>query len=113
MMKANAQNTLSPNGVCTFEVTDKQADEYFHKWIKGRKFTPRTAKLSAKPDSFQGIFCKIQDRLFGTDKDGNTSTYRTCFVNSCNNCSHVIFNRHCMYILFLYDKIEANSVPKV
>ncbi|UZM97883.1 hypothetical protein OL548_23515 [Lysinibacillus sp. MHQ-1] len=38
------KNTLAPNGVCAFEVTDKQAGEHFQKWIKGRWFTPKAAK---------------------------------------------------------------------
>lgn len=48
VMEASAENTLAPNGVCAFEVTDKQAGEHFQKWIKGRWFTPKAAKNSAR-----------------------------------------------------------------
>ena len=54
VMEASAENTLAPNGVCAFEVTDKQAGEHFQKWIKGRWFTPKAAKINAKPDAFKG-----------------------------------------------------------
>lgn len=56
VMEAETQDTLAPNGVCTFEVTDRQAGENFQRWIKGRIFTPRAAKESAKPDSFTGVY---------------------------------------------------------
>lgn len=56
VMEASTVETLAPNGVCTFQVTDKEAGVNFHKWIKGRIFTPRAAKLSAKPDAFQGVY---------------------------------------------------------
>lgn len=96
VMEASAVNTLAPNGVCTFEVTDKQAGENFHKWIRGKWFTPKAAKISAKPDSFQGVYLpywtfdtKTSSRYsakYGrhrtvTDRDGKTRTetdwYRT------------------------------------
>lgn len=56
VMEASDTNSLAPNGVCVFEVTDKQAGENFHKWIKGKWFMPSEAKRSAKPDSFNGIY---------------------------------------------------------
>lgn len=56
VMEASTEETLAPNGVCTFEVTDKEAGESFHKWIRSRIFTPRQAKLSAKPDAFTGVY---------------------------------------------------------
>lgn len=56
VMEASTIDTLAPNGVCTFDVTAKQAGENFHQWIKGKIFTPRAAKISAKPDSFQGVY---------------------------------------------------------
>lgn len=97
VMEASSVNTLAPNGVCTFEVTDKQAGEHFHKWIKGRWFTPRAAKKSAKPDAFQGVYLpywtfdtKTSSRYsakYGidyteTDKDGNTTTHTTWYSTS-------------------------------
>ncbi|MEB2281941.1 hypothetical protein LAV73_18395 [Lysinibacillus xylanilyticus] len=89
VMEASAENTLAPNGVCAFEITDKQAGENFQSWIKGKWFTPRAAKESAKPDSFKGVYLpywtfdtKTSSRYsarYGrhrtvTDKDGNTRT---------------------------------------
>ncbi len=89
VMEASAENTLAPNGVCAFEITDKQAGENFQSWIKGKWFTPRAAKESAKPDSFKGVYLpywtfdtKTSSRYsarYGrhrtvTDKEGNTRT---------------------------------------
>ncbi|MFJ8513371.1 hypothetical protein [Lysinibacillus xylanilyticus] len=89
VMEASAENTLAPNGVCAFEITDKQAGENFQSWIKGKWFTPRAAKDSAKPDSFKGVYLpywtfdtKTSSRYsarYGrhrtvTDKEGNTRT---------------------------------------
>lgn len=56
VMEASTQETLAPNGVCTFDITDKQAGQNFHNWIKGRIFTPSAAKKSAKPDAFTGVY---------------------------------------------------------
>lgn len=56
VMEASTVDTLAPNGVCTFQITDKQAGHNFHDWIKGRIFTPRAAKKGAMPDSFQGVY---------------------------------------------------------
>ncbi|MGG0658492.1 hypothetical protein [Rummeliibacillus pycnus] len=56
IMEADTVDTLAPNGVCKFEVTDKEAGFNFQRWIKGRWFTPREAKLSAKPDAFKGVY---------------------------------------------------------
>lgn len=89
VMEASAKNTLAPNGVCAFEITDKQAGENFQSWIKGKWFTPKAAKESAKPDSFKGVYLpywtfdtKTSSRYsarYGrhrtvTDKEGNTRT---------------------------------------
>ncbi|MGE8034088.1 hypothetical protein [Lysinibacillus sp. NPDC093692] len=89
VMEASAKNTLAPNGVCAFEITDKQAGENFQSWIKGKWFTPKAAKESAKPDSFNGVYLpywtfdtKTSSRYsarYGrhrtvTDKEGNTRT---------------------------------------
>lgn len=56
VMEASTTETLAPNGVCTFQLTDKQAGVNFHKWIKGKIFTPSAAKKSAKPDAFTGVY---------------------------------------------------------
>lgn len=97
VMEASAKNTLAPNGVCAFELTDKQAGENFQSWIKGKWFTPRAAKESAKPDSFKGVYLpywtfdtKTSSRYsasYGrhrtvTDKDGNTRTETDWYTTS-------------------------------
>lgn len=56
LMEASAEGALSPNGVCSFEVTDQQAGEKFRKWIASRWFTPRAAKRSARPEAFSGVY---------------------------------------------------------
>lgn len=56
VMEATTVDTLAPNGVCTFQITDKEAGIYFHAWLKKRIFTPRAAKISAKPDAFKGVY---------------------------------------------------------
>lgn len=56
VMESSAKNTLAPNGVCTFEVTHRQAGENFQKWVGGKWFMPKEAKLSAKPDAFRGVY---------------------------------------------------------
>jgi len=60
-------DSLAPNGVCPFAVTDKEAGSNFQKWIKGRLFCPKAAKDSAKPDSFKGIY--LPHWTFDTDAD--------------------------------------------
>lgn len=89
VMETADVNALAPNGVCTFEITDKQAGENFQKWIKSGWFTPSEAKRSAKADSFQGVYIpywtfdtKTSSRYsarYGIDrtvkdKDGNERT---------------------------------------
>lgn len=56
VMDANDQNTMAPGGVVPFRISDKQASELFHKWIKRRWFCPKLAKNSAKPKRFNGIY---------------------------------------------------------
>ena len=56
VMEAHAKDTIAPGGVIPFKVNDKQAAEYFQKWIKKQFFCPKLAKESARPDSFQGIY---------------------------------------------------------
>lgn len=56
VMEASTVNTLAPNGVCAFQITDKEAGVNFHKWLKRRIFTPRAAKISAKPNAFKGVY---------------------------------------------------------
>ncbi|MDO4564230.1 MAG: hypothetical protein Q4C04_01290 [Clostridia bacterium] len=54
--EAKGVNTLAPNGVCPFLISDKQAGANFGKWIKRQLFCPSKAKKSARPDSFKGVY---------------------------------------------------------
>ena len=56
VMEASDVKTLAPNGVVLFKVTAKQAGDRFTSWLKGKWFAPKAAKLSAKAESFKGIY---------------------------------------------------------
>lgn len=56
VMEASDVKTLAPNGVVPFAITDKVASQKFLAWITKKWFAPRAAKMSAKPDSFKGIY---------------------------------------------------------
>jgi predicted RNA-binding Zn-ribbon protein involved in translation (DUF1610 family) len=56
VMEASAVNSLAPNGVCSFEITDTQAAEKFQVWLKRKWFVPKAAKLSARTDAFKGVY---------------------------------------------------------
>lgn len=56
VMEEADNDTLAPNGVCTFEVTAEQAGNSFKNWIKGKLFTPKKAKQSANPEAFTGVY---------------------------------------------------------
>ncbi|MDE6625009.1 MAG: hypothetical protein K2K56_01420 [Lachnospiraceae bacterium] len=56
VMDANEQDTIAPGGVVPFSISDKQASDLFHKWIKKKWFCPKLAKDSAKPKRFKGIY---------------------------------------------------------
>lgn len=56
VMDANEQDTIAPGGVVPFFISNKDASELFHKWIKRRWFCPKLAKDSAKPKNFKGIY---------------------------------------------------------
>ena len=56
VMDQNDVDTIAPGGVVPFSISDKQASELFHKWIKKKFFCPKLAKNSAKPDRFKGIY---------------------------------------------------------
>ncbi len=45
VMEASADNTLAPNGVCTFEVTDKQAGFIFKNGLKEDGLHQKLRKL--------------------------------------------------------------------
>lgn len=56
VMPAATEKTIAPGGVCPFTVTKETAGQKFTKWLKGKWFTPRKAKLSANPQAFKGIY---------------------------------------------------------
>ncbi len=56
VMEAQEKDTIAPGGVVPFQISDDQAAEYFHTWIKRKWFCPKLAKESAKPKSFKGIY---------------------------------------------------------
>lgn len=56
VMEAKEQDTIAPGGVVPFRVSDKEAAELFHKWIRRKWFCPKLAKNSAKPKRFKGIY---------------------------------------------------------
>ena len=56
VMEANDVKTIAPGGVVLFKVTSKQAGERFTQWIKHKWFAPKAAKISAKAESFKGIY---------------------------------------------------------
>lgn len=56
VMEANTQNTIAPGGVVPFQISDKDASECFHKWIKKKWFCPKMAKESAKAKAFNGVY---------------------------------------------------------
>ncbi|MBR1866935.1 MAG: hypothetical protein IJ801_10615 [Lachnospiraceae bacterium] len=89
VMEANDKDTIAPGGVVPFQISDKQASELFHRWIKKKWFCPKLAKDSAKPKRFKGIYLPYwtfdantyttYDGEYGIDhtrrdKDGNTHT---------------------------------------
>lgn len=89
VMPASNENTIAPGAVCPFAITKDQAGERFTKWLKGKLFTPRKAKRSARPESFTGVYLPYwtydaqttsnftaragYDRIV-KDKDGNRKT---------------------------------------
>lgn len=56
VMPAATNRTIAPGGVCPFTVTKETAGESFTKWLKKKWFTPKKAKQSANPESFQGVY---------------------------------------------------------
>ena len=70
VMEQNDQDTIAPGGVVPFRISDDQASQLFHKWIKRKWFCPKLAKESAKPKRFKGIYLPYW--TFDTD---TVSTY--------------------------------------
>ena len=56
VMEAQEEDTIAPGGVVPFQISDDQAAQFFHQWIKRKWFCPKLAKESAKPKSFKGIY---------------------------------------------------------
>lgn len=90
VMDANTESTIAPGGVVPFAISDKDAAERFHKWIRKKWFCPKLAKESAKPKSFKGVYLPywtFDTQTFSTytaeygidhttrDKDGNTHVH--------------------------------------
>lgn len=117
VMESAGKDTLAPNGVCTFEVTHRQAAEHFEKWIGGKWFTPRAAKESAQPDAFQGVYLpywtfdtKTSSRYsakYGRyrdtkDKDGNVKRETDWF--NCTGLYQQFFDDHLVCATTRYEK---------
>ncbi|MCL2050162.1 MAG: hypothetical protein FWG91_00315 [Lachnospiraceae bacterium] len=56
VMEANCENTMAPNGVVPFRISESQAAELFKKWISKKFFAPKEAKESTAAKSFLGIY---------------------------------------------------------
>ena len=90
-------DSLAPDGVCPFAITDKEAGSNFHNWLKKKLFCPKAAKQSAKPDSFKGVYLPywtfdtatavLYSAQYGRDRverdsKGNTKTVTDWFPTS-------------------------------
>ncbi len=56
VMEEKGKKTMAPGGVVPFAVTAKEAAQKFTSWIKRKLFCPRSAKMSARPGAFKGIY---------------------------------------------------------
>jgi len=56
VMEANCENTMAPNGVVPFKISESQAGELFQKWIGRKFFAPKEAKESSAAKCFLGIY---------------------------------------------------------
>lgn len=56
VMPAAGANSMVPGGVCPFAVPVDRAGALFSKWLSGKIFTPKQAKLQARPDAFKGVY---------------------------------------------------------
>lgn len=56
VMPAADEKSIAPGGVCPFIVPVDKAGGLFSKWLGGKIFTPKKAKLQARPESFKGIY---------------------------------------------------------
>ena len=53
---STGKDTLAPNGVVPFKVTEDDASKLFKAWIKKKWFCPKLAKESARADAFSGVY---------------------------------------------------------
>lgn len=49
-------NIMAPGAVVVFQMDQENAASKFSAWINGKFFCPKQAKLSARPDHFQGLY---------------------------------------------------------
>ncbi len=56
VLEAGDENTMAPNGVCPFTVSEQSARAGFIRWIKGKLFCPSAAKKSAKAGKMKGVY---------------------------------------------------------
>jgi hypothetical protein len=56
VMESSCENTMAPGGVVTFRITNQQAKDLFHKWLKKKWFCPKPAKETAVAKDFRGIY---------------------------------------------------------
>lgn len=56
VMPAAGERSMAPGGVCPFIVPVDKAGGLFSKWLNKKIFTPKQAKLQARPESFKGVY---------------------------------------------------------
>ena len=56
VMPAAGERSMAPGGVCPFIVPVDKAGGLFSKWLSKKIFTPKQAKLQARPESFKGVY---------------------------------------------------------
>ena len=112
VMEAADRNTLAPTGVCPFEITEKQANENFLRWIRKKLFCPSKAKKTAKAKGFKGIYLP-----YWTFDSDTTSHYTARYgidrteTDSDGN-SHTVtdwYNTSGVYYKFIDDELVVAS----
>lgn len=71
VMEEADENTLAPNGVCPFIITQEEARKRFKSWISGLWFRPNNLKSEHVVESFTGIYMP-----FWTFDSQTESTYK-------------------------------------
>jgi hypothetical protein len=56
VMPAAGADSMAPGGMCPFVVPVDKAGGLFSKWLSGKIFTPKQAKMQARPDAFKGVY---------------------------------------------------------